>query len=403
MPGPIAQRFAPFGTTIFTEMTLLAQKHGAVNLAQGFPDFDGPEYIKAAAAGAIGSGGVGHNQYARMFGIPPLNQAVAGWWREATGVEIDPDAQVTVTSGCTEAIASAMLGLVNPGDEVILFEPYYDSYRAAVAMAGGVPRFVTLRAGKAAFEFDPAELRSAFTDRTRIVLINTPHNPTGKVFSREELGLIADLCVKHDVIALTDEVYERLTYEHSRPHVRLATLPGMYDRTVTMSSLGKTFSLTGWKIGWAIASPELSRAVRTAHQFVTFATATPLQHGAAAALSRIGERERAVGELLEHFRWAREFLAISLSGLGVHVHSPDGAYFIMADWTRAGRVRPGQYPDDAAFCRALTAEAGVAAIPPSVFYEHREHGRPLARFAFCKRRETLEEGVRRLERWAGRG
>lgn len=405
MPALLANRFAPFGTTIFTEMTLLAQKHGAVNLAQGFPDFDGPEFIKAAAADAIGRGATGHNQYARMFGIPPLNQAIAGWWQEATGVQINPDAQVTITSGCTEAIAAAMLGLVNPGDEVILFEPYYDSYRAAVAMAGGVPRFVTLRAGsetdtERGFGFAVEELKAAFGPRTRLILINTPHNPTGKVFTREELALIAELCVKHDVVALTDEVYERLTYEPMRPHVRLATLPGMADRTVTMSSLGKTFSLTGWKVGWAIASPDLSRAVRAAHQFITFATATPLQHGAAAALSRIDEREQAIGELLEHFRWAREFLATGLEALGFRVHRPDGAYFVMADWTHAGRVRSGQYADDAAFCRALTAEAGVAAIPPSVFYEHREHGRPMARFAFCKRRETLEEGVRRLERWA---
>lgn len=402
---PLAQRFAPFGTTIFTEMTLLAQMHGAVNLAQGFPDFDGPEFIKAAATGAVGCGGSGQNQYARMFGVPPLNRAVAGWWREATGVEIDPDAHVTVTSGCTEAIAAAMLGLVNPGDEVVLFEPYYDSYRAAVAMAGGVPRFVTLRPGSGAgagFVFDPGELRAAFTDRTRVVLVNTPHNPTGKVFTRDELSLIAGLCVERGVVALTDEVYERLTYDPARPHVRLATLPGMAERTVTMSSLGKTFSLTGWKIGWAIACPELGRAVRAAHQFMTFATATPLQHGAAAALARIDERERAVGELLGHFAWARGFLASALEGLGFGVHRPDGAYFILADWTRPGRAGPGRFADDAEFCRSLTAEAGVAAIPPSVFYEHREHGRSLARFAFCKRRETLEEAVRRLERWAGR-
>ncbi len=399
---PLAQRFAPFGTTIFTEMTLLAQKHGAVNLAQGFPDFDGPEYIKAAAASAVGCGGAGQNQYARMFGIPPLNRAVADWWREATGVEVDPDTHVTVTSGCTEAIAAAMLGLVDPGDEVVLFEPYYDSYRAAVAMAGGVPRFVTLRAGKDEFAFDPDQLRSAFTDRTRAILVNTPHNPTGKVFTREELGLIAELCIERGVIALTDEVYERLTYNPSRPHVRMATLPGMADRTVTMSSLGKTFSLTGWKIGWAIACPELGRAVRAAHQFTTFATATPLQHGAAAALSRIDQREKAVGDLLGQFTWAREFLAGALEGLGFRVHRPDGAYFILADWTGAGR-RDGRerFADDVEFCRALTAEAGVAAIPPSVFYEHREHGRSLARFAFCKRRETLEEAVRRLELWAG--
>jgi aspartate/methionine/tyrosine aminotransferase len=343
-----------------------------------------------------------------MFGIPALNAAIAGWWRECTGVEVDPDREVSVTSGCTEAIAAAMLGLVNPGDEVILFEPYYDSYRAAVAMAGGIARCVTLRVPEGSsvetgrgFWFDPDELRRAFTARTRAILVNTPHNPTGKVFGRGELGLIAELCVASNAVALTDEVYERLTYEPSLPHVRLAMLPGMAERTVTMSSLGKTFGLTGWKVGWAVAPPELTRAVRAAHQFLTFATATPLQHGAAAALGMVEERERYVGELLTRFGWGREFLGTALTGFGFKVFMPAGAYFIMADWTTAGRTRPGQYADDAAFCKALTAEAGVAAIPPGAFYEHREHGQGLARFAFCKRQETLEEAVRRLERWAG--
>jgi N-succinyldiaminopimelate aminotransferase len=399
---PLAARFTPFGTTIFTEMTLLAQEHSAVNLAQGFPDFDGPGFIKAAAREALDAG---HNQYARMFGIPPLNRAIAGWWAEATGAAIDPDACITVTSGCTEAIAAALMGLVNPGDEVILFEPYYDSYRAGVAMAGGTPRFVTLRApepGSAQpdFAFDPDELRRAFTARTRVILVNTPHNPTGKVFTRDELALIADLCITHNVTALTDEVYERLTYDPARPHVRLATLPGMAERTVTMSSLGKSFSLTGWKVGWVIAPPDLTRAVRAAHQFLTFATATPLQHGAAAALSQRDQREHAVADLLAHFHWARGYLGAALQGLGFRVFLPSGAYFIMADWTRAGPVRPGQFADDAAFCKALTADGGVAAIPPSVFYENKSNGVNLARFAFCKKRETLEEAVRRLGKWA---
>jgi len=398
----VADRFASFGTTIFTEMTLLAQAHGAVNLAQGFPDFDGPEHVKAAARVAAEAG---HNQYARMFGVPALNRAVASWWKEATGAEVDADTWLTVTSGCTEAIAAAMLGLVNPGDEVILFEPFYDSYRASVAMAGGVAKYVTLRApvdgGTGEFWFDEQELRRAFTGRTRAILVNTPHNPTGKVFSREELGLIAELCMKHDVIALTDEVYERLTYTHAKPHVRLATLDGMGERTLTMSSLGKTFSLTGWKVGWAIGKPELGRAVRLAHQFLIFSTATPLQHGAAAALGEVAEREKYVGELLAEFRWGRAFLGGALERLGFRVYLPEGAYFIMADWRDVGRSGMDQFGDDVAFCKALTAEAGVAAIPPSVFYEHRDFGKTMARFAFCKKRETLEEAVRRLERWAG--
>lgn len=402
MRSAIADRFQPFGTTIFTEMTALAQKHSAVNLAQGFPDFDGPEYVKAAAAEAMR---LGHNQYARMFGVPPLNAAIVGWWKEAAAAEIDPDTQVTVTSGCTEAIAAAMLGIVNPGDEVILFEPFYDSYRASVAMAGGIAKFVTLHAPRegqdaSGFWFDPDQLRAAFSPNTRAILVNTPHNPTGKVFTREELGLIADLCRQHGVIALTDEVYERLTYRDDRPHVRLATLPGMADRTITMSSLGKSFSLTGWKVGWTISSPELARAVRAAHQFLTFATSTPFQLGAAAALSMRTEREQYLRGLLDDFRWGREFLGSALHRLGFRVHSPEGAYFIMADW---GGVRIAKrFEDDAAFCKVLTADARVAAIPPSVFYENREHGKSMVRFAFCKRRETLEEAVRRLEAYLGR-
>lgn len=402
----LADRFRPFGTTIFTEMTLLAQRHGAVNLAQGFPDFDGPEFVKTAAADAIGPTAAGNNQYARMFGVPALNRAIAGWWLECTGLQIDPDAEITVTSGCTEAIAAAILGLVNPGDEVILFEPFYDSYRACVAMGGGVARFVTLRpdAGMTGFEFDPDELRAAFGPRTRLILVNTPHNPTGKVFSRDELALIAGLCRDHGVIALTDEVYERLTYDPSRPHLRLATLPGMADRTITLSSLGKTFSLTGWKVGWAIARPELSRAVRAAHQFLTFSTSTPLQLGAAEALGNVAERERYIQGLLGEFRWGREFLARVLADLGFRVVLPDGAYFIMADYRGVTRAREGvNTEDDAEFCRMLTSQAGVAAIPPGVFYENRQNGRGMARFAFCKKRGTLEEAARRLQAWARNG
>lgn len=404
----IAQRLAPFGTTIFTEMTLLANKHGAVNLAQGFPDFDGPSFFLDAAAEALRSG---QNQYARMFGLPALNRALADRWQRATGAEIDPDAQVTVTSGCTEAIAAAMLGLVNPGDEVILFEPYYDSYRASVAMAGGVPRFVTLReptgaardglAAPGAFWFDPDELRRAFSDRTRLVLLNTPHNPTGKVFTRDELTLIADLCTRHNVIALTDEVYEHLTYEPDQPHIRMATLPGMAERTLTLSSLGKTFSLTGWKIGWAIGEPELTRAVRAAHQFLTFATATPLQAATASALARTEDCDHAIRTLVADLKAARGLLAGALSRLGFGVHIPAGAYFILADFTRRpGDRGPGRVTDDAAFCRSLPAAAGVAAVPPSVFYQNREHGAGLVRFAFCKRPATLHEAVRRLGVWA---
>lgn len=414
----LADRFAPFGTTIFTEMTLLANRHGAVNLAQGFPDFDGPEFIKQAAIKAMGPGAgadaPGQNQYARMFGVPALNAAIAEGWLKRTALSVNPDTEITVTSGCTEAICASMMGLINPGDEVILFEPYYDSYRASVAMAGGVPKFVTLRApacdknktmrctplgGEGQFWFDPHELAGAFTQKTRAILVNTPHNPTGKVFSREELKLISELCIRHDVIAITDEVYEHLTFDASLPHVALATLPGMRERTLTLSSLGKTFSLTGWKIGWAIGTPELSRCVRSAHQFMTFASATPLQWGAAEACGLNEPAMNAIRGLVGDLSRGRSFLAGVLHDCGFQVHMPAGAYFIMVDWTdaRAGDQRLGdRFTDDAGFCKWLTSEVGVAAIPPGVFYEHKDHGRPLARFAFCKKMGTLEKAAERL-------
>ncbi|MBL8760633.1 MAG: aminotransferase class I/II-fold pyridoxal phosphate-dependent enzyme [Phycisphaerae bacterium] len=390
----VAARLAPFGTTIFTEMTRLAQRHRAVNLAQGFPDFDGPDFVKDAAIDAIRAG---RSQYARMIGDPALNAALATRWQSLTGHAVDPDIQITVTSGCTEAIAATMLGVINPGDRVVMFEPFYDSYRATAAMAGAQPRFVTLRpppnlrAGEVTdspFWFDMGELERAMAG-ARAILVNTPHNPTGHVLSRDELERIAFLCAKHNVLAITDEVYEDLTYAHE--HVRLATLPGMSERTITLSSLGKTFSLTGWKIGWAITTPELSRAVRAAHQFLTFATATPLQIGAIAAIER---GTPYVTSLRAQFSEAREFLAATLASLGFGVVMPRGTYFIMADHSEVSR-RMG-VAGDVEFCRQLPERFGVAAIPPSVFFDNPEHGRSLVRFAFCKKRETLEEAARRL-------
>ncbi len=376
----VAARLAPFGSTIFTEMSLLAAKHGAINLGQGFPNFDGPDFVKEAAIEAIRAGA---GQYARMFGIPPLNRAIAERFCRDTGLTVDPDAEVTVTSGCTEALAAAFIGLVEPGDEVILFEPYYDSYRACVAMAGAVPRYVTLRPPD--FAVDARELRAAFGPRTRAILVNTPHNPTGKVFSLQELDLVAALCREHDVVAITDEVYERLVF--SGEHVRLATQPGMYPRTLTLSSLGKTFSLTGWKVGWAIAQPDLTAAVRAAHQFLTFATATPLQHGAVAAL---GAPDSYYAELLQAYRRRRELLVAGLEAIGFRVYPPAGTYFVLADHTAFG------FPDDVSFCRHLIEEVGVAAIPPGAFYHDPADGRDLVRFAFCKDEGTLSEALERL-------
>ncbi len=394
----IADRFAPFGTTIFAEMTALANQHGAVNLAQGFPDFDGPDFMPRAVDRAMAEG---RNQYGRMQGSPELNRAIVGSWKRSSGLEVDGETQVTVTAGCTEALAASFLGLINPGDEVVLFEPYYDCYCAGVAMAQGRVKSVRLRPPEAAtpdrdgvvhapFTFDADELRRAFASRPRAIVLNTPNNPTGKVFSREELALIADLCVEHDTIAITDEVYERLTFEPSLPHLHLATFPGMAERTVTLSSLGKTFSFTGWKTGWAIAPPALSRGVRSAHQFLTFCSVTPIQFGAAAALN---DGEQYVRSLQKQLGEARDFLARALAEVGFRVYMPAGTYFIMVDHTPVSRGL-----SDREFCRRLTSEIGVAAIPPSPFYDDPGRGRSLARFAFCKKMETLERAVERLRK-----
>ena len=381
MRPALSRKLDGFGTTIFTEMTRLANEHGAINLAQGFPDFDGPEFAREAAVAAIRAG---HGQYARMTGIPEIHRALAAKYRRDWELDYAPDTELTVTSGATEAIFSAIQGVCDAGDEVVLFEPYYDSYKASVAMAGAVPRVVTLHAPD--WRFDPRELEAAFTDRTRALLLNTPHNPTGKVFSRAELDTLAALCRRYDALCITDEVYEHLVYEGR--HVPMATLPGMRERTITISSFGKTFSLTGWKIGWAAAPPELTAAVRAAHQFVTFATATPLQHGAATALAAGPEYYAA---LLAEYGDRRDYLSRELSRLGFVLRPPQGTYFVCADFRGFG------FDDDRAFVRHLIEKIGVAAIPPSVFYDHPEHGRHYARFAFCKKRETLEAAVARLE------
>lgn len=390
-PRAVAQRFASFGASIFAEMTRLAVHHGAVNLAQGFPDFDGPDFIRDAAIQAMREG---HNQYCQLAGIPPLTHALAESWTTRTGQHRDPSTEVTVTAGCTEALAATFLGLINPGDEVILFDPSYDSYPAYAQMAGAAVRWVPLRPpapgapDDAPFTFDEGDLRRAFTDRTRAILINTPHNPTGKVFSRDELTLIASLCAKHNAIAITDEVYERLTFDPSLPHISPATIPGLEDRTVTLSSLGKTFSYTGWKIGWAIAPRRLTEGLRAAHQHLIFCVATPFQHAAAAAIRAAEEYQPT---LTAEYRERRDFLRAALQRLGFRVFATPGTYFVYADHSPFG------FADDVAFCRHLTENVKVAALPPSVLYHDKAEGLRMARFAFCKRMPTLQEGVRRLE------
>jgi aspartate/methionine/tyrosine aminotransferase len=371
-----------FKTTIFTQMSILAVKHQAINLGQGFPNFDGPGFVKDAAIEAIKEG---RNQYARGYGVPELNAAIASQFRKDTGFEVDPETEVTVTTGCTEAIAASMLGLVNPGDEVILFAPFYDSYLATLSMADAVVKTVTLRPPD--FAVPRAELEAAFSERTRAIVVNTPHNPTGKVFTRGELEHIAALCKKHDALAFTDEVYHRLTYGGAE-HISLASLDGMYERTVTMNSLGKTFSLTGWKIGWAIAPPNLTWGLRQAHAFLTFATATPFQSAAVAALNA---PDSFYAELAADYAAKRDILVAGLADVGFRVFEPSGSFFVMADHTPFG------FGTDVEFCKHLIEEVGVAAIPPSVFYADPRDGKDLVRFAFCKDEGTLRSAVERMK------
>lgn len=378
----MAERIRDVGTSIFTEMSALAARHQAINLSQGFPDFAGPEFVKRAAVAAIDAD---NNQYAPSHGLRPLREAVARSWRRHHGRELDPEAEITVTSGATEALLAAVLATLNPGDEAIVFEPFYDAYPPDLAMAGATPRFVRLAEPGWALPLD--ELRAAITPRTRAILLNTPHNPVGKVFSPAELQAIAGLALEHDLLVISDEVYERLVFDGAA-HVPIATLPGMWERTLTISSTGKTFSLTGWKVGYAVAAPELTAALRRVHQFMTFATATPFQAAMAAALDAGAEYER---QLVDFYAARRDELVGALRAAGFGVAAPAGTYFAMAD------IRPFGWDDDVAFCRYLAGEIGVAAIPPSAFY-HDGHQTGMVRFCFAKRPETIAAAADRLQR-----
>ncbi|MCA9279217.1 MAG: aminotransferase class I/II-fold pyridoxal phosphate-dependent enzyme [Phycisphaeraceae bacterium] len=396
MHAQIASRFAPFGTTIFAEMTRLANEHNAVNLSQGFPDFDGPDELKQAMIDAVGVGSVGKNQYARSAGEPVLVSAIANDWRERTGIEVDPMSQVTVTTGCTEALAAIFLGLFEPGDEVILMEPYYDAYLAGCAMAGVTPKFVQLAPNRSTgqFEFDPEQIRNAVSPRTRAMVLNTPHNPTGKVFSRDELESIASICREHDLILISDEVYEHLVLDDSAEHLSPMTLQDMADRTVVCSSIGKTCSVTGWKVGWTIASAELSAGVRSAHQFLTFATHTPTQHAAASIISAGLPH---VSRLRDHLRMMRNELSAALVSAGFGVfHAPAG-YFVMADYSSMPSL--GSL-NDREVCQKLITDAGIATIPPSSFCQDHAVTKGLVRFAFCKHHDTIRKACHQLANWA---
>ncbi len=388
MSEHLAKRVQGFGTSVFTEMSRLAAEHGAVNLGQGFPDFAGPDFVKEAAIEAIRAD---LNQYAVSHGTSRLRRAIAETWQRTYGREVDPETEVSVGSGATEVILDAILGLVNPGDEVILFEPFYDSYLPDVLMAGGIPRFATLQPPD--WHFDRRALAELFTARTRLILINSPHNPTGKMFSREELSFIASLCQEHDVLVLTDEVYEQIRFDGVE-HVPMATLPGMWERTLTVNSTGKTFSMTGWKIGYAVGPPDLNRAVRASHQFVTFSTSTPFQEAMATAMETAA-RNGYYEQLRRDYTARRDLLAGALAAAGLPTLPIQGSYFLLTDVQGMG------FPDDVSFCRYLTAEVGVAAIPPSAFYAETARAPLLARFCFAKRDETLRAAAERLQKLRG--
>jgi N-succinyldiaminopimelate aminotransferase len=377
------RRLEGLGTTIFAEMSARAVATGSINLGQGFPDTDGPAEIAQAAADAIRQGR--GNQYPPGPGVPELRHAIAAHAERFYGLTYDPDTEVLVTAGATEAIAATLLALVEPGDEVIAFEPYYDSYAANIAMAGGVRVPVTLRPPD--FRPDLPALTGAVTDRTRLILLNTPHNPTGSVFTRAELTAIARLAVERDLLVVTDEVYEHLVFDGE--HVPIVQFPGMRERTVTISSAGKTFSFTGWKIGWIKATPELVTAVKTVKQFLTYVSGGPFQYAIAQALALPDAYYAALrGDLLAK----RDLFTTGLSDLGFEVYRPAGTYFVTTD------IKPLGETDGTEFCRTLPERAGVVAIPSAVFYDHKEAARTQVRFSFCKRPEVLAEALARLSR-----
>jgi aspartate/methionine/tyrosine aminotransferase len=387
MPTPkrlAAQRIAGVGTSIFSEITALAIHHGAVNLGQGFPDFAAPELVKQAAERHIRED---RNQYAPSPGVARLRRALAeDWLRKQPGARpVDPDSEITVGAGATELLHDAVLATVDPGDEVIVFEPTYDAYGPDVAMAGGVVRPVAL--DPLTWRLDVDRLAAAFGPRTRALILNTPHNPTGKVFTREELEAIAALCQRHDTLVISDEVYSELVWEGT--HLSIATLPGMAERTITIDSMGKTFSVTGWKVGWAIAAPPLTAALRAVHQFVTFTNSAPFQEALADILP-LAARDGFYDGLRGDYRRRRDLLGGVLADAGLPTLPIGGAYFLLTDVAALGEA------SDVAFCRRLVTEIGVAAIPTSVFYADPAAAPPLARFCFAKRDETIRAAGDRL-------
>ena len=370
-----------FGETIFAEMSALAVKTGAINLGQGFPDTDGPREIAELAIAAIRDG---HNQYPPGLGIKKLRDAISHHQMRFYGLEFDSETEVLVTAGATEAIAASLLAICEQGDEIITFEPYYDSYAASIALAGGVRRVITLNTPDYSFSID--DLEKLITAKTKAILLNSPHNPTGKVFTHNELSQIANLCIEHDLVAICDEVYEHLVFEGQ--HIPLIQYPGMRDRTIQISSAGKTFSFTGWKIGWVCAQPALLDTVRTAKQFLTYVNGAPFQHAIAEALNL---SDLYFDNFLEDMRVKRDCLSQGLEKAGLTTFTPQGTYFVTADIEKLG------YEDGKQFCLDLPVQCGVVAVPNVVFYDNKDLGRTLIRFAFCKKLDVLEEAVERLQ------
>lgn len=373
-----------FTESIIRDMTRVCRRHNGVNLAQGFPDFAAPMEIKEAAAGAIFADA---NQYAITWGTPALRQAIAekvGWFN---GLRIDPENEITVCCGATEGMIAALMAVVDPGEEVIVFEPFYENYGPDTILCGAIPRFITLH--EPDWHFDEKELARAFNKKTKAIILNTPNNPTGKVFSREEMQFIADLCMKWGALAVTDEIYEHILYEGAR-HISMATLPGMRERTITINSISKTYSLTGWRVGWIIAPPQLTASVRKVHDFLTVGAAHPLQEAAASALRIDRSYYR---ELADGYRKRRDVLLAVLEEAGFRVHRPQGAYYIMADVAHFG------FADDVACSFYLVEKFGVATVPGSAFYKRTEKGRTKIRFAFPKKFETLHTAAERLRKF----
>jgi aminotransferase len=376
-----SDKAARFTESVIREMTRLANTHGAVNLSQGFPDFPAPEELKEAAARAIAAN---LNQYAVTWGAPNLRKAIAAKFERSYGVPVDPDKEVTVCCGGTEAMVAAMMALLNPGDEVVTFEPFYENYGPDAVLAGATPKFVTLRTPD--WAFDPDELRAAFSKKTRAIIMNSPHNPTGKVFTRDELNLIASLCVEFDVVAVTDEIYEYILYDGHK-HIPMATLPGMKDRTITINSMSKTYSVTGWRVGWTIAPEWITGAIRKVHDFLTVGAAAPLQDAGALALAL---PDSYYTDLAEKYAERRTRMLGILDKCGFTVYRPDGAYYTIVD------TRPLGWTHDVEFAKYLVKDIGVAVVPGSSFYQDPEKGRTQVRFAFSKKMETFDEAERRL-------